>query len=112
MCVMPGDRQGERGDQIMGGPVVVDTNADGQALLALGDEGHDRSGGRRLWFAWSAGGRKQDTVDRRRLVGPRMSGDQRSQLSEQEVGGQRGPSWRALSDRSHERNIHLVNDPE
>ena len=43
---------------------------------------HDRPGGRRPRLARPAGGREEDAVDRRRLVGPRVSGDQRPQLSE------------------------------
>ena len=106
--VMPGDRQVDRGDQVLARSVVVHAIADGQALGTLGDEGHDRPGGRRLGLARSAGGREQDAVDRRRLVGPRVSGDQRPQLCEQGVGAQRTAC--PAQHRSHERNIHVACD--
>ena len=69
MRVVPGDRQIDRGDQVLAGAVVVHAIADGQALRALGDQRHDRPGGRRLRLARPAEGREQDAVDRRRLVG-------------------------------------------
>ena len=36
--VVPGDRQVDRGDQVLAGAVVVHAIADGQALGTLGDE--------------------------------------------------------------------------
>jgi len=73
---LAGDRQVDRGDQILAPTIAIEPVAQRQALLALGDQRHHRAGGRVFLDRGVVFG-EQHALDRRRRIGPGMAGDQR-----------------------------------